>query len=156
MLGVGAFLATRYMETGIIREAAGYYSDRNFKDFELLSSLGASENSIEAIKAVDGVVDAEGVMEYDGSLQKGDYKKNVTVLSLTSRISVPLLTDGRLPSASDECAIGEDFAEESGVGVGDKVTIYLRTSGSDDPLHAHGGCCPLGYAPADFIAGRQS
>lgn len=137
MLGVGAFLCTRYMETGIIREAAGYFNDRNFKDFELISSLGASENNIAAIKAVDGVTDAEGVMEYEGSLQKGDYKKNVTVLSRTDRVSVPLITDGRLPAASDECAIGEDFAEESGIKTGDSVTIYLNSSGTDDPLKGH-------------------
>ncbi len=137
MLGVGAFLCTRYMETGIIREAAGYYRDRNFKDFELISSLGASDKSIEAIKAVDGVVDAEGVMEYEGSLQKGEFKKNVTVLSRTDRVSVPQLIDGRLPSASNECAIGEDFSEESGIKTGDTVTIYLTSSGDDDPLHGH-------------------
>ena len=136
MLGVGAFLGTRYMETGIIREAAGYFSDRNFKDFELISSLGATEENIEAIKAVDGVVDAEGVMEYEGSLQKGDYKKHVTVLSLTERVSVPLLVDGRLPSSQNECAIGEDFAEESGIKTGDTVTIYLTSSGGD-PLNGH-------------------
>ncbi|MBQ3428510.1 MAG: FtsX-like permease family protein [Mogibacterium sp.] len=137
MLGVGAFLCTRYMETGIIREAAGYYQDRSFKDFELISSLGASDSNIESIKAADGVVDAEGVMEYEGSLQKGDFKKNVTVLSCTERVSVPLLVDGRLPSASDECAIGEDFSEESGIKTGDTVTIYLTSSGDDDPLHGH-------------------
>ena len=137
MLGVGAFLCTRYMEAGIINEAAGYYSERELKDFEIISSLGVSENNIEAIKAVDGVVDAEGVMEFDGSLQKGEFKSSVTVLSRTERVSVPLLVDGVLPVKADECAIGEDFAETSGIIIGDKVTIYLRGSDSGDPLYEH-------------------
>ncbi|MBR0468103.1 MAG: hypothetical protein IJJ16_00145 [Mogibacterium sp.] len=137
MLGVGAFLCTRYMEAGIINEAAGYFSERELKDFEIISSLGVSENNIEAIKAVDGVVDAEGVMEFEGSLQKGEFKSSVTVLSRTERVSVPLLVDGVLPVKPDECAIGEDFAETSGIIIGDKVTIYLRGSDSGDPLYEH-------------------
>ena len=85
MLGVGAFLATSYMEAGISREASGYFIDHGFKDFELISSLGASEANIEVIRNTDGVSDAEGVMEFEGSLQTGDTKSSVTVLSMTER-----------------------------------------------------------------------
>lgn len=137
MLGVGAFLATRYMEAGIVQEAAGYYSSRNFKDFELISSLGISEKNIETIKAVEGVTDAEGVMEFEGSLSKGEVKSNVTVLSRTTRVSTPLLTDGTMPLAKNECAVGEDLAEKTGIVPGDKVTLYLKSAGGSDPLYTH-------------------
>ena len=125
------------MEAGIVNEAAGYYQDRSLKDFELISSLGVSESNIDKIKEVKGVTDAEGVMQFDGSLRKGDVKSSVTVISLTESVSVPLVDDGRLPSAGDECAIGEDFAETSGIGLGDSVNIYLSGSSDGDPLKTH-------------------
>ena len=137
MLGVAAFLTTTYMEAGIIKEAAGYYQDRGFKDFELISSLGVSEKNIETIKSVPGVTDAEGVMQYDGSLRKGDVKGSVTVLSLTERVSAPLLVDGRMPVGTDECAVGEDFAETNGIQPGDSVSIYLSGAPEGDPLKGH-------------------
>ena len=52
-------------------------------------------------------------------------KKKVSVVSLTKEVSVPSLTEGRLPSAKNECIVGEDFAEVEGVKVGDKVKITL-------------------------------
>jgi putative ABC transport system permease protein len=136
-MGIGAYLTTVYMETGINREAAEYYKDRAFKDFEMISSLGASDANIQAIANTPGVVDAEGVLRFDGSLRSGDQKRNITAISLTERVSVPVLVDGRLPSAEDECAIGEDFSEISGIGIGDEAVIYLSDNGSGDPLVTH-------------------
>ena len=136
-MGIGAYLTTVYMETGINREAAGYYKDRAFKDFEMISSLGASDANIQAIANTPGIVDAEGVLRFDGSLRSGDQKRNITAISLTERVSVPVLADGRLPSAEDECAIGEDFSEISGIGIGDEAVIYLSDTGSGDPLVTH-------------------
>lgn len=137
MLGIGAFLATRYMEAGIAKEAAGYYRETSLKDFELISSLGVSEDNIKTIKDVPGVTDAEGVMQFDGSLSKGEMKSGVTVISRTQRISVPLLVDGKMPSLRTECAIGEDFAEASGIGIGDSVTIYVNGASDGEPLKGH-------------------
>ena len=42
-----------------------------------------------------------------------------------------------MPTASGECALGEDFAEISGISVGDDVTIYLKGSGSSKVLRTH-------------------
>lgn len=138
MLGIGACLTTVFMKTGINREAAEYYNDRAFKDFEMISSLGASAANVEAITNTPGVVAAEGVLRYDGSLRSGDQKRNITAISLTEHVSVPVLVDGRFPSASDECAIGEDFSEISGIGIGDTAVIYLNDNeGSGDPLVTH-------------------
>ena len=132
MLGLGGFFITRYMGAGIDAEATKYYNDHSFKNFELISSLGITDDDLAQIKDVDGITDAEGVFRADGSLQMGGLKRNVEIVSMTERISVPEVVEGKAPAAKDECMIGEDFALISGLKIGDKVRLMMpemETSG---------------------------
>ena len=124
-LGLGGLFTTRYMDAGIDRKATEYYDAHNFKDFDFLSSYGISEANLKKIKSADEVTDAEGVIQADGSITFDGNKRNITIISLTERISVPDVTEGRLPEGKNECMIGEDFAEVEGLKVGDKVRISL-------------------------------
>ncbi len=125
MLGLGGFFITRYMDAGIDVEATKYFNEHKLKNFELISSLGITDDDLAQIKDVDGVTDAEGVFRVDGSLQMGGLKRNVEIISVTERISVPEVVDGTAPSAKDECMIGEDFAYLSGLKIGDKVRLAM-------------------------------
>ncbi len=125
MLGLSGLFTTHYMGAGLEEKAVNYYEAHNFKDFDLASSYGISEANLEKIKAEDYVTDAEGVIQADGAVTFGGQKRNVTVLSLTKRVSVPDLEEGKFPTASDECIIGEDFAEVEGLKVGDKLHISI-------------------------------
>ena len=132
ILGFGGFFITRYMGAGIDAEATKYYNDHSFKNFELISSLGITDDDLAQIKDVDGITDAEGVFRADGSLQMGGLKRNVEIVSMTERISVPEVVEGKAPAAKDECMIGEDFALISGLKIGDKVRLMMpemETSG---------------------------
>ena len=124
-LGLGGMFATRYMEAGIKKEASGYYDEHNFKNYEFLSSYGISEANLERIRKDGNVTDAEGVIQADGSVYYDGKKKNVTIISLTERVSTPGVTEGRLPEGKDECLIGEDFAEMEGIRTGDRVKLSL-------------------------------
>ena len=140
MLGLGGLFTTSYMCAGLDKKAAEYYDAHNFKNYDFASSYGISEANLEKIKADDRVTDAEGVIQADGSVSFRGQKRNATILSLTEKVSVPDVTEGKLPSEKDECMIGEDFAEMEGLKVGDKLSISLtglsnlsdQTSGSMD------------------------
>ena len=126
MLGLGGVFVIRYMRAGINAEATGYYNSHGFKTYELISSLGVTEDDIAQIKETEGVTDAEGVIRAAGSLTKGDFTCNVDLISMTERISVPEVLEGRAPEAKDECVIAEDFAETRGLKVGDKVRLIME------------------------------
>ena len=125
MLGLGGLFTTRYMGAGLDRQASKYYDAHNFKDFDVASSYGISEANLEKIRSADKVTDAEGAIQAEGSVLFRGQKRNVTVISLTEKVSVPDVTEGRLPAEKDECMIGEDFAEVEGIKVGDKLQISL-------------------------------
>ncbi len=137
-LGLGVLFTTRYAAAGLNKEYSDYYNARNFKDFEMISSLGVTEANLEKIRNIDGVTAAEGVMQANGVITFGENKRNAVVNSMTREVSVPELVDGRLPSGRDECAIGEDFAEIEGLQVGDELGIALRgmdSLGDESPLY---------------------
>ena len=123
VLGIGGMLTTRYMEGGLDSTSSKFYEAQKFKDFELISSLGVSDASIEKIAALDGVVSAEGVLQVDGSAVFSADKANITLMSITKDVSVPDVIEGRAPGANDECLIGEDFAESSKPKIGRVTAI---------------------------------
>ncbi len=125
MLGLGGMFTTSYMGAGLNEKTTEYYNDHNFKDFEMISSVGLSRANIDRLKATDNVTAAEGVIQTRGSLVSGSLKSKVEVISLTREVSVPDLTEGVYPTARDECMIAEDFAETEGIKVGDKVSLSL-------------------------------
>ncbi len=125
MLGLGGFFITSYMDAGIDAKTTDYYKDHSFKNYELISSLGITDDDLAQIKDVKGITDAEGVIRADGALKKGELKRNVEIISMTERISVPEVVEGKAPSAKDECMVGEDFASESGLKIGDKVRLTM-------------------------------
>ena len=134
-LGLGGVLTTRYLSAGIEAETIDYYSDRNFKNFEMISSLGVTEEDLAEIKNVPGVSDVEGVIQADAILDNKGQKINVTLISNTERISTPELTQGEAPKGRNECMIGEDFAEDSNLFIGDKVRLSVTELKMGDPLY---------------------
>ena len=77
MLGLGGVFTTRYMNAGLMKQAAAYYDAHRFKVFDLASSYGISEANLEKLRAAEMVTDAEGVIQADGSVSFGGKKKNV-------------------------------------------------------------------------------
>lgn len=130
MLGLGGFFITSYMNAGIDATTTDYYKDRSFKNFELISSLGITDDDLDQIKEVEGITDAEGVIRADGTLKKGDLKCNAEIISMTERISIPEVVEGKAPAAKDECMIGEDFALVNGLKIGDKVSLTMPEMGA--------------------------
>ena len=135
MLGLGGLFITRYMGAGINREATNYYNDHGFKNYELISSVGVADADIAQIKETEGVTDAEGVIRTSGALTKGDLNCTVELISMTERVSVPEVIEGRAPAAKNECLLAEDTAEAKGLKVGDKVRIVITDSSISGDLN---------------------
>lgn len=125
MLGLGGVFITRYMGASIDAEATEYYDSHGFKNYELISSLGITDDDLAQIKDAEGVTDAEGIIRASGSLTRGDLNCNVELISATERISVPEVVEGSAPAAQDECMIGEDTALVRGLKIGDRVRLTI-------------------------------
>lgn len=125
-MGLTGMFSLKYMSKGIAGKAKEYYEERSFKNFEMVSSAGVTDEDIEKVRSVNGVKNAEGVIiSSDASLESTKLQTQITLLTLTENVSVPEVTQGRLPNAENECMIGEDFAGDSGLEIGDTVRLHL-------------------------------
>ncbi len=96
-----------------------YYKAQNLMDLQLVSTVGWSEENLQEIREIQGVRQAEGEKRVDATYEN----LTVSMLSLPETISLPKLTQGRLPAAKGECVAEGRMMERQGLQVGDKITV---------------------------------
>ncbi|MBO4919509.1 MAG: FtsX-like permease family protein [Erysipelotrichaceae bacterium] len=133
-IGTGGFFTTQNIYRSLDDAFEGFYERQNFKDLDLVSAGGIVESDLEAVSRVTGVDAVEGVIHISGELSHQEDKYNVQIVSLTEKVSIPAVLEGKLPAGAGEVAINEDLAEESGLKINDKVTIKNTSDLSSDPL----------------------
>lgn len=113
-IGISGILGINSTAYSIERCVDGYYKEHNFKDYDITSNLGIKESEIEKFKSLAYIADAEGMISIAGKISFAGESSDATLLTKTSIISVPYATEGRLPQADNEVAIGKELAESIG------------------------------------------
>lgn len=101
-----------------------YFDGQNFMDIQILSTLGLTDEDIAAFSQTEGVEKAEGGWALDAILTLKESDRVIKAISLSpSGINAPIVVEGRLPEAADECAVEEKLLTYFDISVGDQVTI---------------------------------
>ena len=84
-----------------------YLDDQSMMDIHILSTLGLTDDDVEAVRETEGVKTAEGVYTVDAVASDGAGSTVVVkAISLTEKgINKPALSEGRLPEKADECVV---------------------------------------------------
>ena len=130
-IGCAFFSGIRASEPDMRYSGDAYFDRKNMMDIEVISTLGLTENDLDAIRNVDGVSAAEGGYSSDMLFTEGDNKVVVHVMSLLPSMNQVQLEKGELPEADDECVLDVDYLSESSLEIGDKITLI---SGTDDDV----------------------
>ena len=130
-IGCSFFSGIRASEPDMRYSGDAYFDEKNMMDIEVISTLGLTDDDLQAIKDVDGVSAAEGSYSVDVLCSEGDNQIAVHVMSLMPTMNQVQLEEGRLPEAEDECAVDVDYLNESSLEIGDEITF---SSGSDDDI----------------------
>lgn len=104
-----------------------YLDQQNFMDIQVMSTLGLTEEDLEALLDQPGIADGEACWVIDAYAQSPDLDIVAKVYSLPQRLNTITLTDGRMPEAADECVVEEHLLELLDLKIGD--TLTLATSG---------------------------
>ena len=131
-LGIGLFLGIQWGGEAIARIAEKTFEEGRLHDVELAFPYGLTEDDIAALKGVEGVTDVEPGYTSYVSMLEGPASYVIKVQSLTSRIDVPKLVEGKLPTSANEIAMLSFWAEEHGYRVGDTVTFVSDSDDEDD------------------------
>ena len=123
MMGTAAYLGIHFSYLAIQKNATKSYSGLRFRDLEIISTSLLSPADLEAVRNLDGVADAEPVWQTGGKINSGRVSEQVFVLSLTEKINLPILLEGRLPELPEECAVEQRLMDRFGWQIGDTVTV---------------------------------
>ncbi|MCR4762294.1 MAG: FtsX-like permease family protein, partial [Lachnospiraceae bacterium] len=134
LIGTSVIVGLYFCSDGLKKSAVSYIESQNYHDLDVVCSLGIKEDEIESIRELDGVKDAEGQISLPGLITDDGRKLGVTVISVTERISVPNVMEGRMPAASDECAINDEGLKKLDGKIGDEVELTLSSARFSDIL----------------------
>ena len=111
-----------------------YLDSLHLADIQVLSTLGLTDEDIDAIRAQKYIENAEGEYVLDAFASSGGAEAVVKVLSLSDEgINDVLLREGRMPARTDECVVEENMLGLLDIAIGD--TIALEPDGKmDDAL----------------------
>lgn len=129
-IGCAFFSGIRASEPDMRYSGDTYFDEKNLMDIQVMSTMGLTEDDLDAIRAVDGVLDAEGSYATDVLCTIRGNQVAVHVMALQDKMNQVQLEDGRLPEKENECVIDADYLDGKNLKIGDKITLSSGTSDS--------------------------
>ena len=128
-LGVGFFSGVKNTTPAMVNTLGGFMTEHELFDYRVISTLGWEQEDIEALRGRKDVRAAEGAYALDMMfMDEEDTALVMKVHSLTEKVNVPEILDGRLPENADECVIDGKMKYK----VGDR--LYVNTENNEDTL----------------------
>ena len=101
-----------------------YLDSLHLADIQVLSTLGLTDEDIDAIRAQKNIENAEGEYVLDAFASSGGAEAVVKVLSLSDEgINDVLLREGRMPARADECVVEENMLGLLDIAIGDTIAL---------------------------------
>lgn len=130
-IGCAFFAGIRSSEPDMRYSGDAYFDRKNLMDLQVISTMGLTDEDVEAIEKLDGIEKAEAGYSVDALCTEGDNQIVMHVMLLLPSMNQVQVENGRLPEKSDECVVDADFLSKSTLKIGDRVTL---SSGTDKPV----------------------
>lgn len=119
LIGIGFYAGIQSSVPSIKRLQNNYYNETNLMDLTVRSSIGLTDDDVEALKKLDDVKDVEP--SYSVYVQSGE--DVLKVHAITENVNKYRLEDGRRPTNNSECLADSAFYK-----VGDTIKITENDS----------------------------
>ncbi len=127
-LGVAFYAGIRSCHPDMLITADHFYDEAELMDFSVMSTLGLTDEDVEAVKNVPGIKAATGNYSAD-FVSKSDEKQSVLkVTAITDNVNQIVIVDGRLPEKAGEAVIDIFYRNVYEIKTGEK----LRLESGDD------------------------
>ncbi len=139
-LGCGFYAGLRMAGPDMRAAADAYYDQTCLWDLRVVSTLGLSDDDVERLSTVEGVLAVAGSTSVDVMARMGSEQVAVRVMSLPEayeegeepEVNRLVLEEGRWPTAAGECVVSADDPSLD-VAVGDTIEV-LGEAGDGDTL----------------------
>lgn len=116
-LGVGFFSGLKVTRSAIVQTGDHYIDQYNLYDYRLISTLGLTEDDVQAMEETDGIQEAEGSVSADFLATQPDGTEVVLkAYSVTEIINQVHMLAGRMPQQPNECVADRRGYTEADIG----------------------------------------
>lgn len=125
-IGVAFFAGVRATSPDMILTGNKYLHDYSIADLRVLSNKGFTDKDIDKIKGISGVETVIPGYNFDAFAVNGEEEKPVKVNSYKidgQIVNKPVLLEGRLPKAEDECVTERPFLDSEHLKIGDNIQL---------------------------------
>lgn len=133
-LGVAFFSGIRAASPDMKLSADTYYDETSLMDIQVISSLGLTDEDVEALGQVEGVRTVNPAYSADVLCSLSDSQPVLTLMSLTEDVNKLTVSEGRLPQKDDEIFLDEEFLKSEGFQVGESITLEAGEGDLSDTL----------------------
>ena len=130
-MGVAFFSGVRAGEPDMKYSGDEYFDERNMMDLKVMSTLGLTDDDVDALLEIEGVKEVNPGYMIDVLSTIGDSERIVHLESLPDTMNQVDVVSGRLPRNARECIVDVDAAASYGIQIGDMLTFE---SGNDREL----------------------
>lgn len=132
-LGVSFFSGLKVMQTAMVATTDGYFKEKNFYNYRILSTLGFEQEDVEYLRNQEGVRSVEGAVNFDILCNVGAVNGMVLkAYSLPNQINDLEMIEGRLPEKETECVVDSAVFTTEDIG---QQLVLSKENVSDDLEH---------------------
>lgn len=132
MLGVAVLTGIYAGCRDTFMAANRFYERQGLHDVEVVSTMGLTDEDVDALRGVDGVDDAAGVHIERVTIDGEDGHRLNATLREPASMDVPYVREGRLPGAAGEVAVTEQFAHDTHDHIGGTIDVTAVSGGDGD------------------------
>ena len=107
--------------------ADNYYDSHHLMDGYVMSTMGMTEEDLQALAQADGVDQVEGAWSVDATA----VDSIVSMRSMPEELNLLNVVEGRLPQQADECVTEQMLLTALGLEIGDTLTVTLDEADQD-------------------------
>ncbi len=129
-IGVAFFAGIKIAPQDMKHTADKYFDDYNLMDIRIVSTLGLTQDDLEAVNQIDGIMESKGTYSIDALALLDDKESVLRLHSYTSpdQINGMRLVEGRFPEKANEILVesGKDLAYN--IPLGDTIELYAANN----------------------------
>ena len=130
-LGVGFFAGMRAASPDMVDTIDQYYKESQVYDIKILSTLGLTNDDIDALSEIDEIENTVGTYETDGKIEI-DNKEIITKIMNVEKLNKPILLQGNLPKTQNECVVEDSFLTANHKSIGDTIEVEVEKTKNDE------------------------
>lgn len=130
-LGVGFFAGMRAASPDMVDTIDQYYKESQVYDIKILSTLGLTNDDIDALSEIDEIENTVGTYETEGKIEI-DNKEIITKIMSVEKLNKPILLQGNLPKTQNECVVEDSFLTANHKSIGDTIEVEVEKTKNDE------------------------